>query len=100
MIEKEKLQYWAMQLEKEIAKNIAVSSCAKQLSQASYVLEAIEDAKNLKVDLPSERLGSLAPFYEYTDSLNFLSLANALASFNCLLEGRKLQSDKQEHDHD
>ena len=94
MIEKEKLKYWAIQLETEIYKYKSVSTGAEQLSNATYILDAIEDAKNLKIHEPTERLGSMIPFTEYTDLKEFTDLLLALCRFQTLIEGWKLLEDR------
>jgi hypothetical protein len=93
LIEKEKLKYWAIELENEIAKYKDVSSGAKYLSQRQYVLGAIEDAKNLKIELPSDRLGNSRPLDECTDIHKYQKLSNAFSAFSLLIGGLRLPND-------
>jgi hypothetical protein len=90
MIEKENLRSWAIKLENEIIKNKPNSSGVMELSETQYVMDAIDDAKKLKINKPTEQLGNLIYFFQHTDLLNFIELCNALACFITLLEGRKL----------
>ena len=93
LIEKEKLKYWAVLLEKEIVKYKDVSSGAKYLSQTQFVIDAIEDAKNLKIELPSDRLGNSRAIDEDTDLHEYQNLSTAFSAFSLLISGLRLSND-------
>lgn len=86
MIEKERLKHWATELANEIQSHSHESNDVRDLAEYKALMDAIEEAKLLKIDSP-RRLGNIALFEEYKNFQKFPELEEALSCFHVLLQG-------------
>ena len=85
-MDQEKLKLWAILLEQEMQKHRAESKDVAALYEYKELIEAINSAKENRIEKLIE-LPALTYYFFETNIRDFKELANALSVFSLLLEG-------------